>query len=322
MTNNDLKRKWVNLSENNANIGFRSLRISADCICELYIGISQDAKRSLILALPENKKLTFKVVQKENLTIEYFREKNFIVLELSNNDFVELFDDLILSLYLGIKNITLVDEYANYFIQTFYKWSEFFQDKKSNLLSEEEIKGLFGELLVLKLMIEKLGMSEVDSLLNGWKGPYDKGSDFELENKNVEVKTKSQEGIDINISSEFQLEVPLGKLLELYVVSLRKDLTLGIHLRDLILQVKILVQKLSGDNSILWKALSQKNITTKNMSQYDMYKFQPVNWVSYNCSDKTFPKLSRSNIPEEISSLKYSLRTNLLTSFIIEQSNF
>jgi hypothetical protein len=83
-----------------------------------------------------------------------------------------------------------------------------------------------------------------------------------------------------------------------------------------------LVQESSGDNTILWKALSQKNITAKNVSQYDRYRFKPVNWISYNCAAENFPKLSRSSIPEEISSLKYILRTNLLTSFIIEQSDF
>jgi hypothetical protein len=143
-----------------------------------------------------------------------------------------------------------------------------------------------------------------------------------LENKNLEVKTKSPSGIDVKISSEFQLEVSPGKGLELFVVSLLGDFTVGIHIRDLILEIKKLVQESYGDNSVLWKALSQKNITAKNMSQYDRYRFKPINWISYNCADENFPKLSRSNIPEEISGLIYSLRTNLLPSFIIEQGDF
>jgi len=143
-----------------------------------------------------------------------------------------------------------------------------------------------------------------------------------LENKNLEVKTKSPSGIDVKISSEFQLEVSHGKGLELFVVSLQSDFTVGIHIRDLILEIKKLVQESSGDITILWKALSQKNITAKNVSHYDRYRFKPVNWVSYNCTAENFPKLNRTNIPEEISGLKYMLRTNLLTSFIIEQNDF
>lgn len=322
MTSIELKIKWSGLSENPVTIGFRSLRISADCICELYLAVSKEGKRCLILSLPSNKHLDFKGIQKENLSIEYFRENNLIVLQLTDSDFNDLFDDLILSLYHGIKSISQVDEYSNHFIQAFYRWSEFFEDKKSDLLSEDAIKGIMGELLVLKLSITAIDKPEINFLLKAWTGLYDKGNDFELESKKLEVKAKSPSGVDVKISSEFQLEVSPGKGLELFVVSLLSDFTVGIHIGNLILEIKKLVQESSGDNTILWKALSQKNITAKNVSQYDRYRFKPVNWISYNCADENFPKLNRSNIPEEISGLKYILRTNLLTSFIIEQSDF
>lgn len=322
MTGVELKQKWLGLSDNPVTSGFRSLRISAECICELYLGVSKEGKRCLILALPDNKRLVFKGIQKENISIEYFREKNLIVLQLTDNDYNDLFDDLILSLYHKIKDLCNVDEYSNHFIQAFYRWSEFFEDKKSDLLSEEAIKGIMGELLVLKLLITEPYRPEINYLLNSWTGPYDKGNDFELENKNIEVKTKSVSSIDVKISSEFQLELSLGKGLELFVVCLLSDCTAGIHIRDLVLEIKKLIQEYSGDNSILWKALSQKNLTTKNLSQYDRYRFKPVNWISYNCADENFPKLNRSNIPKEISALKYTLRTNLLSLYIIEQKDF
>lgn len=322
MTRIELKKKWLKLSENPATSGFRSLRISDDCICELYLGVSKEGKRCLILLLPSHKHLNFKGIQKENLSIEYFKENNLVVLQLTDNDFNDLFDDLILSLFHGINSISQVDEYSDHFIQAFYRWSEFFEDKKSDLLSEQDIKGIMAELLVLRLLITEPDRPEINYLLKGWTGLYDNGNDFVLESKNLEVKSKSPSGIDVRISSEFQLEVPPGKGLELFVVSLVSDFSDGIHIRDLIFEIKKLVQEYSGDNTILWKALSQKNINAKNVSLYDRYKFKPVNWISYNCASSNFPKLNRSNIPEETSGLKYTLRTNLLTTFIIEQSDF
>jgi len=215
-----------------------------------------------------------------------------------------------------------VDEYSDQFIQTFYRWSEFFEDKKSDSLSEDAIRGLMGELLILKSLVADPNRPEINFILNSWKGPYDKGNDFELETKNLEVKAKSPSGIDVKISSEFQLEISPGKGLELIVVSLLSDFTVGISIRELIFEIKKLIQESSGDNSILWKTLSQKNITVKNVSQYDKYKFKPVNSITYDCASDDFPKLNRSNIPDEISALKYNLRTNLLTAFIIEQRDF
>lgn len=322
MRSTELKQKWSDLSDNTVTSGFRSLRISSDCVCELFIGVSKENKRCLILALPANKHLNFKGIQKENLSIEYSLEKNLLVLQLIDNDYHDLFDDLVLSLYHGIKNKSEVDEYSNHFIETFYRWSEFFEDKKSGLLSEDAIKGLIGELLVLKSLIAESDRSEINFILNSWKGPYDKGNDFELETKNVEVKTKSPSGIEVRISSEFQLEVSTGKGLELIVISFLSDFTVGVCIRELIFEIKKLVQESSGDNSILWKALSQKNITTKNVNQYDIYKFKPIDSISYNCATDDFPKLNKSNLPEEINGLKYNLRTNLLTTFIIDKRHF
>lgn len=322
MTNVELKQKWLGLSENPVASGFRSIRISSECICDLYLGVGKEGNRCLILALPSNKYLSFKRVQKENLSIEYFREDNLVVLQLTDIEFNDLFDDLILSLYHGIKNLRQIDDYSTYFIQTFYRWSEFFEDKKPDLLSEDVIKGIMGELLILKLLITSSDKADINNLLKSWAGPYDKGNDFELEKKNIEVKTKTPSGIDIKISSEFQLEVSPGKGLELYVVSLLSDSVAGIHIRDLIYDIKNLIQESSGDTSILWEALKQKNITAKNVNLYDCYRFKPVNWTSYGCTAEEFPKLCRSNIPQEISSLKYTLRTNLLAPFIINHKEF
>jgi hypothetical protein len=322
MTSIELKQKWSGLTNNNVTNGFRSLRISPDCICELYIGVSKENKRSLVLAVPSNKHLNFKGIQKENLSIEYFMEKNLIVLQLIDNDYFDLFDDLIFSLYQGIKDISQIDAYTNHFIEAFYRWSDFFEDKKSDLLSEDAIRGLMGELLVLKYLITDPSRTDINLILSSWQGPYDKGNDFELETKNIEVKTKTPSGIDVKISSEFQLDISTGKGLELIVVSLLSDFNTGISIRELILDIKKLVQESSGENSIFWKALSQKNITSKNVSQYDIYKFKPIDVVTYNCASDDFPKLNRSNIPDEINGLKYNLRTNLLTPFIIEQREY
>lgn len=318
----ELKQKWSALTANPAIKGFRSLRISTDCICDLFQAVNKDGNRCLILSLPHNIELDFIGKNKKKLSIEYFREKKILVLQSNDNNFNDLFDDLILSLYRGIKSINKVEEYSKYFIQTFYRWSEFFEDRKTDELSEEIIKGLMGELLVLKLFINKPERPEINVLLNAWTGPYNKANDFELETKNIEVKTKSPNVIDIKISSEFQMEILPGKGLELYIVSLSSNYSVGINIRELITEIKILIEDSFGDISILWKALNQINITAKNISLYDKYRFKPENWIAYNCAGDIFPKLCRSNLPDEISGLTYKLRINLLNSFIIEQKEF
>ncbi len=321
MTITELNNKWALLSDYESNNGFKSLRITSECISDIFIGIDKYSNRCLILALPIDFKFNFKSVVKENLTIEYYDEKNLIVLKLTDNTFYDLFDDLILSLYQRINTISNADQYSKEFVQTFFKWSEFFDDKISNLLTENIVKGLFGELLVLKNMIIKFDSIFVNNVLESWKGPYDKGHDFELDDKDIEVKTKDHSKLDIQISSEFQLEKSLDKKLELFVVSVIKDNS-GLCLTNLVEEIRNLILNSLGDSFIFLKALNQKGLTFKNLNIYDNFKYTPINQIVYDCNEATFPKIIRSNLPKEINSVNYSVRISALSDYIISKKEF
>lgn len=322
MTITKLKNKWFELSENNNTSGFRSLRISPECLSDIFIGVNKVANRCLILALPKDSIIDFKGTIKENLTIEFYKEKQFIVLQLTDNNYYDLFDDLIISLYQRIKDISVVNEYSKEFIYTFYKWSEFFEDKKSDRLSELIIKGMIGELLILKSLVNQSNSININDILNSWKGPYDKGHDFELDTKDIEVKTKDVSKLDITISSEYQLENDFDKRLELIVVSVENDKNNGLSIKDLILEIRNSVAELLGDCSILFKAISQKGLTLKNIHQYDDLRFKPIFKAIYDINSFGFPKLINSNIPKEINGLSYNIRISTLDEYIISKTDF
>ena len=322
MNNTELVRKWSELSENKNTSGYKSLRISAECICDLFIGVNKDGRRCLILSLPPRFTLDFNEIQKQNLTIKYFRDTNFIVLQLNDPRFHDLFDDLVLSMYHGIRNIQDAREYSKYFIQAFHRWSEFFEDKISDLLSEDAIKGMIGELLILKSLIEEADRSEINTILNAWKGPYGKGNDFELETKHLEVKTKTLTAVDVRIASEFQLETPAGKGLDLIVITLISDFNTGTTIENILVEIRELIQARLGDMTILIRAINQKGLTFGNLTQYNIYRFKPVKRITYDCNAVGFPKLCRSEIPVEVNAVNFDLRVSLLGSFIISQNDF
>ena len=322
MTIEELNNKWVGISENNITSGFKSIRISSECISDLFVGINVDANRCLILSIPPSYKLDFKPVIKENLTIEYFKEKKLVVLQLTDNSYYDLFDDLIISLYQRIKDVTIVDEYSKEFIHTFYKWSEFFDDKKSELLSENIIKGLFGEVLFLKELVDTANSSTINETLSFWKGPYDKGHDFEMPSRDIEIKTKDITHQEVKISSEYQLEPNFGKQMELTVVSVENDSQNGLSLKDLLFATKKAITDFLGDSSILLKALSQKGLSFKNVHRYDHFRFKPISMITYNCLAEGFPKLIKSNIQKEINTINYNIRLTTLSNFSISQKEF
>ncbi len=296
---------------------FEFKRINSICVPELHIGLNSISNRCLILELPTNYKLEFQANKKENLSIEYFKNTNYIVIELNDNNYFDLFNDLIFSIYQKIYLMKNVDDYCQEFIHTYYKWSQFFTELKSDKLSIDIIKGLFGELLILKSMILESNNLNINNTLNSWIGPYDKGHDFILNEKDIEVKTKDLSKLEISISSEFQLDNENGKSLELIVISVEIDLVNGFSIKDLVLEIKEIVNKKLGDNSILIKALNQKGLTLSNMYIYDNFRFNPIESTTYLCDSNEFPKLIRSKTPKEIHGISYCLKTNKLDNFII-----
>lgn len=320
MNINELESKWNGLKSEGTG-GYKSLRLSGDCIPDLYIGVDVNSGRCLILKLPVNNSADFQSVIKQNLSIELHRETQWIVLKLLNNTFADLFNDLILSLFNKIKSVRDVKEYTAILIETFYKWSEFFEDNNIGRLSEESILGIFGEVLFLSDIMKQTEANSINDVMASWKGLYDTGHDFIFKEQNVEVKTKDLHGLDVRISSEYQLEPESEKALKLAVVNVLKDNN-GLSLSDVVTITKQLVVERLGDFTIILKALAQKGLTYSNVKEYDNFKYQPANITFYDCKRADFPKIVHSEIPELLHNVKYNIRISALNNFIIDKKNF
>ena len=96
--------------------------------------------------------------------------------------------------------------------------SWFFKKKKFEGLSEEEIRGLIGELLFIK----KFSLNEdfKENILR-WKGCENGLHDFDFKEKKAEIKTFAQNGI-IRISLIDQLDIQKNKNIYLICFGLSK----------------------------------------------------------------------------------------------------
>lgn len=319
---NILLSRWENISNFEEKKGFKALRITYSSIPDLFIALDEDGFRYLLLYLPPDIEIKIKETNKDKLKLGYLRDTNIITIKLNDLSFKDLFNDLIISLYNKIKDISDPDIYSKKLIQTFYKWSEFFDNSIQSKLSPEEIKGLFGEIWVLNTYLEKADPLTINEFLDSWKGPYNTTNDFVFDKKNLEVKTKEASKSFIKISSEFQLEKELDKALELMVISVRLDVLNGESIFDLLKKSMEYVRENFGDLTTLFRALGQKGLTIESSTQYNNFRFIVSGLSSYDCSHDEFPKLSISNIPNEISNLRYDLRTSLLNNFLIKEFNF
>lgn len=318
---NELEKIWGEISYS-AQSEFEFKRIDKESFPDINIGLNSKLNRCLLLELPNVHNVDFQTVVKKNLALHFFPDTGYIVLELIDSSFFELFNDLILSIYHQIYKISEVDEYSKLFIQTFYKWSEFFDDDKSEKLSVEMLKGIFGELFVLKGMIAECESYHLNDLLNSWRGPYDEANDFVFENKNIEVKTKDIKQRSVSISSEYQLEKEIDKELELWVLSVTIDIENGKSIRQLLEDVKELIVNKMGDFSIILTALQQKNILSTTIYRYDNYRFQAKSLSIYDCAKQNFPKLIKDNTPKAIANIRYSLQLSYLDEYLLKKEDF
>ena len=101
------------------------------------------------------------------------------------------------------------------FLARTWRWHRLLQGDRDTRLSDEEQKGLIGELFVLERHL--LPVLQAADAVRCWTGPLDAPHDFEISKVHVEAKARGSSVPRVNISSEFQLELNTADILFLHV---------------------------------------------------------------------------------------------------------
>ena len=300
---------------------YSSILIDAGCMPDLNIGLSGFGNRCLILTLPLDFRVDFLGQKLENITTIYRKNvsENSIIIELSNNLLYSYFNDLVISIYFKIKDITNLTDSTSVFVKTINEWCSFFAKGSSDKHDQDAIQGFFGELSVLNQLLYEADSATVNYFLKSWRGPFDENNDFYLDTKNIEVKTKRNSKSTVGISNEFQLEQENDKRIELTVVSVEPVTINGLTLEYIIGKIKDRIYLLGGDLSILFAALKSKNLTPLNFNDYDVYQFSLISHITYDILDPNFPKLIRSELPLSLVKIKYDINLSRLDNLIINK---
>lgn len=318
----DLKEKWNLISDAEVKNGYKSLRLPPECTAEIYIAMNNMSKRCLILYLPVSHDVDINLIELDKITIEQYHNPDYLILTLLDNEYLDIFDDFIISLYNSIKDITDVGTYLNIFIQTLHKWTQFFEESQDHKLTKEQVKGMFGELVVLKRLIQNADSFNINDMLESWEGPYDRAHDFVLDDKDIEVKTKYASKLYVQISSEFQLEYIPGKALELLVISVEEDPVNGSSIKELVDDIRNIIANVLGDSSVLLRAIGQKRLTLNNIHEYNNFRFRLINQYTYDCISPDFPKITTSTVPISINNIRYNLYLSGINEFLISSEEF
>jgi hypothetical protein len=310
MKSTELESKWSAIAlPQKAKFSYQ--RIDSLCIPELRVGLSSQNKRCLILKINSKLKFEFKQDEKQNLKTYYDNDEKSIVIELKDAFYNQLFTDLVISLYQLIKDVTEEEKSTELFINTVDYWSDFLKSKRQYFLSEEEIQGLYGELVFLEHLIDNSTIS-INQILKSWRGPYSAIHDFQFTDKNIEVKTKHENSNVIFIASEKQLEPEYGKELELVVVNVLRVNGLGDTLKQAVDRIRLKVLNMGGESSIISDALAEKKLSFANLIDYESYLYKPKSLEFYDCVHVDFPKLISRELNNALHNISYNLTLNLV----------
>ena len=187
------------------------------------------------------------------------------------------------------------------------KWRHFWGRPPNDLLSYEELMGLFAELWFLyDWLFKKMDMTDA---VNSWRGPFSSRHDFEWKGKSVEVKgTSSVQGRVHKIHGIDQLSPPEKGVLFLFSLRIREEQGSENTLPKLIALCQEKLKDNIGALSIFENTLAVAGYSPIHNDDYSKFRFRVVDEKLYAVKDN-FPRLTinsfKDGSPQGVGTIEY-----------------
>ncbi len=230
-----------------------------------------------------------------------------LILTLEKQTDRDLFESLCRTLVSTLKNASDSASSLAIALAHLHRWKSFMAGR-SQQMSPEKIRGLFGEIVFLLELLEQETLRDI--AIKSWLGPEMYHQDFIYGNTAVEIKSTSGiEKSSIRISSEDQLESVNDHLfLRIYRLSNLADSKSAQSLNDVIEKV---YSKLD-DTDAFDEKLATHGYTP--LAVYDQPRFVVSECRNYKV-ENAFPRLIRSNISTGLMNVVYDIRLESIASF-------
>ncbi|WP_449623127.1 PD-(D/E)XK motif protein [Robertmurraya sp. Marseille-Q9965] len=279
-------------------------------------------KRILTLSVP------FRIVpnindvpESKGYTVEFCRSSRGneyvdIMLTVTKLEYIEFFSTLAIDLMKTIEKAKKQRAAVNSFVQRLNRWQEFLERKNGSELSEEQQRGLFGELIVMKELIE--GNVDKKRVVEAWLGPTGANHDYSFQEIDLEVKTSLYHISEyVKISTELQLDETGLTNLYLYHLVLEITPNRGVSLPEAIK----LVSGLLNHHPILQQQLNLK------LDQFGYSELHESTYTGrytirkesiFNVQGE-FPRLKPENLRKGIFKVSYNADLALCSDFQVDK---
>lgn len=244
--------------------------------------------------------------------------RNMLLIKLINNQHKDIFsllcDDLIQSVATETDETRLVKTLLN----RFEKWRTLFDKASQSGLSPEDQRGLFGELLFLRKLLNY--SDDHFRILSCWTGPSKEIRDFQNFDWAVEVKTTiGNNHQKVHISSERQLDITNLSILYLYHVSLEKMIDSGDTLPSLVNEIYHILKNDTLSLNRFRAKLYEVGYFDHHIDLYFHTGYHLRNQSFYEVTGD-FPRLQENELRNGVGDVKYSIILSQCQQYLIHES--
>ena len=271
---------------------------------DLMLGSTQNFNSALLLntknrpeVIPNSSMINISVGERAD-------GKYSIIFSLLSDKYIDLFCYFCLDMINSSVNCTAEND-ADFLCNRYLLWKRMLEKTKNTLLSENETKGLIGELFFLKEYLSK--KHGIKDSIAYWTGPLKTDQDFITENTWYEIKSTSPGATAIKISSIEQLETYNdGNLVVLFFDKTSIKDNNRLNLNQLVKEIKDEI-----DDEITEMRFDEIMISSGYVYN-DAYNNRNYHFVKANMYNvtKDFPCLRQKNLTSAIGKVTYELTLN------------
>jgi hypothetical protein len=215
---------WIDIATPPATAFINTRRVSPDCRWDFFWGKDITGKCLLVLSHNAAAAPTRKLPRPRGLNVELTAPadgRRALILKLLETSQRDIFLKLARDIIVAVEEQQSEAEAVAVAVARTWRWHHLLKGGSGGKLSDEEQKGLIGELLVLKRHL--LSVMPAIAAMEAWKGPLGSPKDFEVGRLAIEAKARRGSSVPfIKISSEYQLDGAGCDCLLLHVVELDK----------------------------------------------------------------------------------------------------
>ena len=279
------------------------LRVSAEHPLDLYAEVADTGMVGLLVLCDAEPPIP---PSYESVSVEIGRRGDSrwaVQLKLARAEFRSLFSHLCDDIIESGKTWQKKERAGHYVLERLARWRKLLDLGADGLLSDTALRGLIAELLFLR---EAIPVHGIAVSVNGWNGPFDAAQDFDLPDRQYEIKAVTQRTGAVRISSLDQLDIAVSEITLVVYVLRRVDLETPGAFTPNALVAKI---RADLDSSGITLEEFEARLLCAGYKKSDVYlriAFK-VEDVRYYAITPDFPKLVRSELSASIASATYDL---------------